>query len=110
MKGESMKTKQSKGKAYLKGKKLIAKNHYDFKLASLLDDNLLKFSYDSILIDYKEIPLSLSIDFLENAIFLCRKALTEKGKLYIILSRKGTLLQNEIIRENEEFTIYSISK
>jgi hypothetical protein len=105
-----MRKKQSKGKAYLKGRKLIGKNHYDFLLQSIIDESLEKFTYDSILIDYKEIPLHLSIDFLENAIFLCRKALTEKGKLYIILSRRGVLLPNEIIKENEDFTIYSISK
>ena len=104
-----MRKKQSKGKMYLKGKKLLSGFHIDFQLKNIIDGSLLYPDiYDSVLIE--DIPENLSSDFWEDTIFLCKQALKGKGKLYVILPRKGLQLQYEIMKENSEFTIYSISK
>jgi hypothetical protein len=105
-----MRKKQSKGKAYLKGKKLLKGEFLDFQLIALADEKTLGIEkYDTILIE--EIPGTVSnAVFWEDLIHLCRVALKPKGKIYAILPRKGKMLPFEILRENEEITIYSIDK
>jgi len=104
-----MRKKQSKGKAYLKGKKLLSGAHLDFTLKNIIDGSLKNScTFDSILIE--EIPENLSKDFWENVLYACRGALTLKGKIYAILPRHGVQLPYEILRETDIFTIYLISK
>ena len=80
-----MRKKQSKGKAYLKGKKLLQGDFLDFELISLADGNTLGIErYDTILIE--EIPSSLANAlFWEDLIHLARVSLKPKGK-----ARKAT--------------------
>ena len=105
-----MRKKQSKGKAYLKGKKLLQGEFLDFELISLAQSETLGIEkYDSILIE--EIPLSIAnAIFWEDLIHLARVALKPKGKAYAIVPRNFKGLPYEILRENSEFTIYIIDK
>jgi len=105
-----MRKKQSKGKAYLKGKKLLTGECLDFELISLAQSETLGIEkHDTILIE--EIPSSLvNALFWEDLIHLARQALKPKGKVYAIVPRNFKGLPYEILRENSEFTIYSIDK
>ena len=105
-----MRKKQSKGKAYLKGKKLLTGECLDFELIALADGNTLGIErYDTILIE--EIPGCIAnAIFWEDLIHVCRVALKPKGKAYAILPRQAKGIGYEILRENEVFTIYSIDK
>jgi hypothetical protein len=102
-----MRKKASKSKAYLRGKKLLSGNHLDFTLQCLQGE--MGKGFDSILIE--EIPETLTKEFWENALHVCRMALNQNGKVYAILPRWGKiLLPYEILRENELVTIYCIKK
>lgn len=99
--------KQSKEKAYLKGKKLLSGVHLDFTMQSFFNHDLAK-QYDSILVE--GLPGFVPKVFFEDLIDTCRSVLSDKGLLFLALPRRGVVIQHEIMREDENTTLYRISK
>lgn len=101
--------KASKSKAYLKGKKLLSGDILEFKLQDIQGESLGLRTYDAILIE--DIPDNLGKSFWLDTLHFSRLALKEKGKIFAVLPRRGLVyLPYEILRENEEYTIYTIDK